>query len=136
MRNSPKISNMLQCDEEFGTPYSPDSMEPGQAHAEGAVLWELALLAKQCYHQSLRNTAHHVASYDPNSAKRAEINHFVNDKFKELSDFVILDDSFPKTCKKMQNRRIKLSDKFLVNDENSNSIQKLEFFSDINKSTR
>ena len=133
IRLAPKIAQMLQPDEEFGKLFSPEADEPGQANAEGTVLWEIASVAKRSYHESVRTTASHLSRYDPNSAKRSEVNHFVNEKFKELSDFVILDDNFPKTCKTMKNRRIKLSDKFLANGEPSNGTHQLNFFSDINK---
>ena len=124
---------MLESDEEFGKPFYPEATEPGQANAEATVLWELSAIAGRSFHDSVRTTASHLSRYDPNSTKRSEVDHFLNDKFKDTSDCCILEDSFPKNCKKMQNRRAVLNDQLptISLDQNTCDITNLKFYIDI-----
>ena len=124
MRGSPRISQMLAPDEDFGRPFRPDVAEPGQANAEGCVLWELSSLAKCSFHESVRTAATHLSRFDPDSAKRAEIEYFLKEKFKK-NDFVILEEDFPKGCKKMQNRRTKVPES--LSDTAENGLHSLDF---------
>ena len=131
IRSSPRIAQMLESDEEFGKPFYPEASEPGHANAEATVLWELSSIARKSYHESVRTTANHLCRYDPNSTKRSEVDHFLNNKFKDSSQCSILEDNFPRNCKKMQNRRAHLNGQTVLSDQKTDSIENLQFYSDI-----
>ena len=131
IRSSPRIAQMLESDEEFGKPFYPEADDPGQANAEAAVLWELSGIAGKSYHESVRTTAKHLSRYDPNSTKRSEVDYFLNNKFKRSAECcVLLEDSFPDSCKKMHNRRAHLNGT-LTTDQQTDDVEHLEFYNDI-----
>jgi hypothetical protein len=133
IRSSPRIAQMLGSDEELGKPFYPEATEPGQANAEATVLWELSSIARQSFHESVRTTANHLSKYDPNSTKRSEVDYFLNNKFKDVTECCILEDSFPKNCKKMQNRRALLNGHLSTSslEPQTEDLKNLKFYSDI-----
>eukprot|EP00116_Pleurobrachia_bachei_P015390 sb/3475652/ len=94
----------------MGVHFLPDVAEPGQARAEGTVLWELTLLARSHWDERVRKTGQLLSRFDPNSTKRSEVEYFMKEhqafgvKRGCEEEISILKDDFPESCKKMQNR--------------------------------
>lgn len=69
--------------------------------------------------------------YDPNSAKKSEVEHFLRGKDLAADDLSILDGEVPERCKKMGNRRIKPSPELGDADTDNVVLDKLLFYSDM-----